>query len=172
MDEENIIKALKDGDMSAVDKLYTIYSEKALRTAYLITSDRFLAEDILQDTFIQCIKSVKSLKNNAAFKPWFYKVLIRTAYKAIKHKKHFIPAEDIYEKADTAVYDRYPSDNIQIYNCIKTLKPALRSTVILFYYNGLSIKEISKIMQCPGGTVKSRLNTARNILKETLKEDF
>ncbi|MBQ8940424.1 MAG: RNA polymerase sigma factor [Firmicutes bacterium] len=172
MDEENTVQALKDGDMSAVDLLYNTYAKNALRTAFLITSDHYLAEDVLQETFIQCIKSIKTLKNNAAFKPWFYTVLVRTAYKVIKHKKHFVPAEDIYDKADTAVYDTYPSENPRILDCIKKLKPVLRSTVVLFYYNELTVKEISRIMQCPQGTVKSRLNTARKILKKEFKEDF
>ena len=76
MDEENLIQSLKDGDMSAIDEIYRSYSVPALRTAYLITSERHTAEDVLQDTFIQCIKSINSLKNNSSFKPWFYKILI------------------------------------------------------------------------------------------------
>ncbi|MBQ9519657.1 MAG: RNA polymerase sigma factor [Firmicutes bacterium] len=171
MDEENLIQALKGGDMTAIDEIYRAYSIPALRTAYLMTSERHTAEDVLQDTFIQCIKSINSLKNNAAFKPWFYKILIRNAYKAVKAQKNTIPAQDIYDRADTAVYDSYPSESGELLNCINTLKPKLRSTVILFYYNDLSIKEISQIMQCPQGTVKSRLNTAKKELKKIIEKE-
>ena len=171
MDEEKLIQALKDGDMSAVDEIYRAYSYSALRTAYFITSERHTAEDVLQDTFVQCIKSINSLKNNSAFKAWFYKILMRNAYKAIKAQKNFIPAEDIYEKADTAVYDKYPYENKQILNCINRLPYKLRSTVILFYYNELTIKEISQIMLCPQGTVKSRLDSAKKKLKKIIEKE-
>ena len=171
MDEENLIQSLKDGDMSAIDEIYRSYSVPALRTAYLITSERHTAEDVLQDTFIQCIKSINSLKNNSSFKPWFYKILIRNAYKAVKAQKNIILSEKIYDKADTAVYDKYQSETNVLLNCINALKPKLRSTVILFYYNELSIKEISKIMQCPQGTVKSRLNTAKKELKKIMEKE-
>jgi RNA polymerase sigma factor, sigma-70 family len=171
MDEENLIQALKGGDMSAIDEIYRAYSAPALRAAYLITSDRHTAEDVLQDTFIQCVKSINGLKNNSAFKAWFYRILMRSAYKAVKAQKNLIPAEDIYEKADTAVYDNYPSENSEILGCINRLPYKLRSAVILFYYNGLSIKEISKVMQCPQGTVKSRLDRAKKELRKYIEKE-
>ena len=171
MDEENLIQALKDGDMSAIDEIYRAYSIPGLRTAYLITSERHTAEDVLQDTFIQCVKSIGSLKNNSAFRAWFYKILVRNAYKAAKAQKNLIPAEDIYEKADTAVYDKYPFEKNDILNCINRLPYKLRSTVILFYYNELSIKEISQIMQCPQGTVKSRLDREKKELKKNMEKE-
>lgn len=171
MDEENLIQALKNGDISAVDEIYRAYSAPALRTAYLMTSDRHTAEDVLQDTFIQCIKSINGLKNNSAFKAWFYKILVRNAYKAAKAQKSLIPSEDIYEKADTAVYDKYPSEKSEIISCINRLPQKLRSTVILFYYNELTIKEISQIMLCPQGTVKSRLDRAKKELKKFIEKE-
>ena len=171
MDEENLIQAFKNGDMTAIDEIYRAYCVPALRTAYLITSEQHTAEDVLQDTFIQCIKSIQGLKNNAAFKPWFYKILIRNAYKAVNKQKKFVPSDDIYDKADTAIYDKYPSEKSEIFALVKQLKPKLRFVVILYYYNELNIKEISGIMRCPQGTVKSRLNTAKKQLKILMERE-
>lgn len=172
MNEENIIMQLKSGRLSAIDELYNLYSSYALRTAYLITNDKFMAEDIVQETFIQCIKNINSLKDNKLFKPWFYKILTRLSYREMKKAKKLLPVENIFEKADSQSFDTYFKGDSEIYNCIQSLGEKHRTTVILFYYNDMSIREISKIMGCREGTVKSRLSYARKQLREVLKNEL
>ena len=166
MTEEKTIEELKQGDISALERLYEKYSAQALRTAYLITSDRYMAEDILQESFIQCYKYIGSLKDNSAFKPWFYKILTRLAFREIKRAKRILPVESIYEQ-DTAVSDKYfqNAEDSELYSYIDRLRPKLKTAVILFYYNEMSIKEIAETLSCREGTVKSRLSTARKQLK-------
>lgn len=173
MNEYEAVQALKSGDMSGFELLFNTYAKQGIRTAYLITSNRQTAEDILQETFIQCFTHIHTLKDNSAFRPWFYKILTRLAYKeALKAKKQ-IPVEDIYDKAEQAVYDRHPTDSDNIYAYVCKLKPKHKTTVVLYYYNDMSIKDISRIMHCPQGTVKSRLNAAKATLKKILeKEEF
>ena len=166
MTDEKAIEELKQGNISALEYLYEEYSTQALRTAYLITSDRYMAEDILQDAFIQCYRYIGSLKDNSSFKPWFYRILTRLAFREIKKTKKLLPVENIFEN-DTAVSDEYFQgfENSELCKYIDRLKPKLKTTVILFYYDEMSIKEIAGIMSCREGTVKSRLNTARVQLK-------
>ncbi len=166
MTEERIIEELKQGNISFLDELFEIYGAPALKTAYLITLDRYMAEDILQETFIQCCRNIGSLKDNSAFKPWFYKILTRLAFREIKKAKKLVPVEDVYTR-DTAVSDEYFKDreNSGLYTYIDKLKPKLKTTLILFYYDEMSIKEIARAMSCNEGTVKSRLSRARKQLK-------
>ncbi len=170
MSEEKIIEALKRGDITALDRLFELYGSVGLRTAYLITSDRYMAEDVLQETFIQCWKYIGSLKDISAFRSWFYKILTRLAYREIKKSKRVLPVENIFEKAEKAVNDRYFTDksDSELYDCIEKLNTKLKTTVILFYYDEMSIKEIAEAMSCREGTVKSRLNTARKQLKRLI----
>ena len=139
MNEEKAVEALKNGDISQLDILYDIYAKKLLRTAYLIVGEYHTAEDILQDTFIQCLKTIDSLKDNSAFRPWIYKILVRNSYNAVKKGKRLMPTEKIYDE-HSCTFDNYPSENSEIYQCIKQLKPKLRTALILYYYNCMSIK--------------------------------
>ncbi len=166
MTEEKLIENLKQGDFSTLDELFEIYGTPALRTAYLITSDKYMAEDILQETFIQCCRRIGSLKDNSAFKPWFYRILTRLAFREIKKAKKLIPVENIYEQ-DIAVSDEYFKDreSSRLYTYIDRLRPLLKTTLILFYYDEMSIKEIAAALSCSEGTVKSRLSRARKQLK-------
>ena len=173
MKEEKIIADLKVGSIEALEKLYALYAEGGLKTAYLITSDKYMAEDILQETFIQCYKHINSLRDSSAFKPWFYKILTRLALKEIKKSKRLTPIENIFERADTSVSDTYFSSykDSYLFNYIEALKPKQKAVIIHFYYNEMSIKEIAKTLGCREGTVKSRLNSARNNLKKAIENE-
>ncbi len=170
MHEETAVRALKSGDMSGLETLYALYAKPALRMAYLIVSDYQTAEDILQDAFIQCLRSIKTLKDNNAFRPWFYKIVTRLSYKAAGKSKQTVPCEDIY--GDISVTDRYPSDTSYIYDCIKTLGAKHRAVIVMYFYADMSIKEISSALGCPQGTVKSRLNAATKLLKERMEGEY
>lgn len=168
MNEERIIEELKHGNLSALEDLYEIYSIPALKTAYLIVADKFMAEDILQETFIKCYKSINQLKDNNAFKPWFYKILTRIAYREIKKSKKLQPVENIFENITSSHTDKYFANYTDslIYQYIERLSIKQKTTIILYYYNDMSVKEIAKVMNCYEGTVKSRLNSARKQLKK------
>ncbi len=171
MTEEKLIEELKTGNNQAFTEIFNLYAEKGLKTAYLITSDKYMAEDILQETFIQCFMSIKSLKDNKAFKPWFYRILTRLAYKEIKKHKKILPVECIYEKADSAVNDSYFTDKEcnELWAYINKLSIKHKTVIILYYYNNMSIKEIAKAVRCSEGTVKSRLSCARKKLKNNIE---
>jgi RNA polymerase sigma factor, sigma-70 family len=170
MKEEHVIEELKKGNTDIFSELYDIYAEKGLKTAYLITSDKYLAEDILQETFIECCKSINSLKDNSAFKPWFYKILTRLAYKEIKKLKKLVPVENIFENVEGSHYDRYFKDDL-INSYINKLDIKHKTVIILYYFNDMSIKEISKITGCYQGTIKSRLNSSRTKLKKLIEKE-
>ena len=74
----------ENGDEDALCKLYSVYAQSALRSAYLITNNLHSAQDAVEDTFVQCYNNINKLKNNGAFKVWFYKILTRNACKYAK----------------------------------------------------------------------------------------
>lgn len=172
MDEQQVIEKIREGDMTAFEDLYNAYKNKALQMAYLMTGNQNMAKDIVQEAFIECYLSIGKLKQTEYFKTWFYKILRRTAWRNIKKENKLILTEDIEELAETKKIwqDLYEQSDISAFliSQIKKMDYKKQMTIILYYYNELSIKEIAKVMGCLEGTVKSRLNSARRQLKKYL----
>ncbi|WP_252247465.1 RNA polymerase sigma factor [Clostridium sp. ZBS4] len=177
MSEKELVQKIQSGDMNALGEIFEIYKNQALKYAYLITGNKFTSEDIVQESFIKCYLSAKSLKNIEQFKPWFFKILTRLAWKHVGKEKKALPFENIFEKANDESIDKSIDIYIRdqeaetLHAEIEHLDLKQKTVIILFYFNGLTIKEIAKIMGCFEGTVKSRLYTARKKLKETLSKD-
>ena len=174
MSEAELVEKIQSGDMNALGEIFKIYKNQALKYSYLITNDKFTSEDIVQEAFIKCYCSAKSLKNVEHFKAWFFKILTRIAWKRVGKDKKTLPLDNIFEKVNDESIDK--SINMYIRNQeeevlhgeIENLDLKQKTAIVLFYFNGLNIKEIAKIMGCFEGTVKSRLYSARKKLKESL----
>lgn len=177
LDEQQVIEKIREGDMAAFDDLYDAYNKKALRMAYLMTGNQNMAKDIVQEVFIECYLSIDKLKHAEYFKTWFYKILKRTAWRHIKKENKFVLTETTEELENIKMVwdDPYEQSDLSTFliSQIKRMDYKKQTTVILYYYNELSVKEIAKVMGCLEGTVKSRLNSARKQLKEYLvKENY
>ncbi|OPJ64388.1 RNA polymerase sigma factor [Clostridium oryzae] len=174
MCEEELVIKIQSGDMNALGELFDIYKNQSFKYAYLITGNKHTSEDIVQEAFISCYKNVKSLKNVKLFRSWFYKMLTRIAWRYAKKDKKLLPVDNIFEKADEKSTDtsieQYlrKEQNNNLYAEIEKLDLKQKTVIVLYYFNGLTVKEIAKIMGCFEGTVKSRLYTARRKLKSNL----
>lgn len=176
LQERELVVNVQQGDMKAFEQLFDLYKHKALRTVYSMTRDKDVSEDIVQEVFVSCYISIKGLQNPEYFKTWFYRVLTRTAWRYMDKEKRLIPVEDILKKSE----DSHRNSSLEklelkesselIYQEIIKLKPKIQTTLILYYYNEFSVKEIAQIMECLEGTVKSRLHTGRRKLKLSLTE--
>lgn len=174
-----LVTKLQNGDESAFDTLFTVYKNTAVRTAALITGDFSLAEDIVQDTFVKCLTSINTLKDPYKFYPWLLKILTHFSWKASKKKSSLVLKDEIYEDFEDIklqTKDSYPSDRIAeysyLYEAVYSLNTKQRTTLILYYFNDLSIKEIAKITNSLEATVKSRLHAAKKSLKKSLNEKY
>lgn len=180
LQEIDLVVNVQRGDIKAFEELFELYKYKALRTVYLMTRDKDISEDIVQEAFVLCHTSIKGLKDPEYFKTWFYRILTRTTWRYMKKEKRLIPVEHIFEKLE----DNYEQTSLEkleqketaklLYQEILKLQPKLQTTLILYYYNEFSVKEIAEIMNCFEGTVKSRLYTGRRRLRTSLikYEDF
>lgn len=174
MEEREIVERLKQGDRDALGELYAIYGNKALRTAYLICSDRFLAEDVVSEVFICVYKNIGKLKETEHFRGWFFRILGRAAVKICKREGRVKPTEDIGVILDRGggVRDEYFAAERfkELYGEIERLSPKLRAVIVLYYFNDMSIREIAQSLGLFEGTVKSRLYRAKKELKAGLSE--
>jgi len=179
MIDPEIIKRCQQDDQSAYDELYQVAGKKALWTVFLLAGKMNMAEDIVQEAFFQCFRSIKKLQKPELFPVWFNSILLRTCWHMVS-KERKRPAVSFEEenlsdlKSDENVLEKVESDHISsvIREAVNRLKPSMRSTVVLYYYNDLTIREIAQVMGCFQGTVKSRLHYAKKELEKELKKEF
>lgn len=179
LDLINTINRCQLGDLEAFNELYDSYHDKALKTAYLISNHKGIAEDIVQEAFIQCFYGMKKLRDIEKFNSWFYRILVRVSWRMLSKFKYGYPLE---EMDDSAVSDNNQSsveemiENNETYHKIQesleTLSKPMKTAVILYYYNDMTVGEIANVLGCFEGTVKSRLYHARKCIKTDLEEYF
>lgn len=159
------------GDTEAFKELFTYIEPKAFGTAYLISGKRGLSEDIVQETFVNCMEQIKSLKCPAAFNVWFYRILTRVGWRMVKQYSKIPPKEaqntcrnDFEEQVQKSMtYSKLRTS-------VNELSANLKTVIVLYYFNEMSIKEIAKITHTLEATVKTRLFYARTILHKKLED--
>lgn len=179
MIDPEIIKRCQSEDQNAYDELYRIAGKKALWTVYMLTGKMNTAEDIVQEAFFQCFRNIKKLKKPEMFPVWFNSILIRTCWHMVYTERKRPAASYELEalsnlESDENVLEKVESDQISsmIRKAVNRLKPSMRTTVVLYYYNELTIREIAQVMGYFQGTVKSRLHYAKKILEKELKNEL
>lgn len=180
MEIEEIVMRCKLGEKEAFRELLQAVEKKALATAYFLSDNRGIAEDILQETYMKCFMEINKLKEPKAFKVWFFKILVRTGWEMSKKQSSLVPLEITSENEELFcdenqerknVIDNYEIKNV-MENAINNLSRNLKTVVILYYYNDMSVEEISKVTGCFKATIKSRLFYARAALKKQLGNCF
>lgn len=173
--EEALVRRLQTGDEGAFDELFALYQKQAVRTAALITGDAALAEDVAQEAFVLCLLHIKELREPSRFRPWFFRTLTRCAWKGMGEKLPAVDWSEALEQVLPAAADIYPSETEAayetLYQALEGLGRKQRTTVILYYFNDLSIKEIAQATGTLEGTVKTRLFAARRRLKRALEAE-
>lgn len=154
--------------------LIELYGNDVLRIATLYTQNPSTAEDIFQDVFFKVNKYLSSFSGKSSEKTWIIKITINTCKDYLKSawRKKIVPLEDFNETSDNVSYDNniIDSENASmIFNEILTLPLKYKDVLILYYYKDFSTAEISKILNVPEATVRTRMKRARELLKEKLK---
>jgi RNA polymerase sigma factor (sigma-70 family) len=177
LENTEIIERCRRGDLESFSELYRMYRKKALGTSYLISGHKGIADDIVQETFIECFLNIRKLKNPEAFEGWFYRILLRTGWRMIKKQNCVISVSDesIMELSAASGSDcgiNRSETRMDVVSALDKLSLPLRTVAILYYYNDMKVEDISKVLGCFTGTVKSRLYKARKILYCELNAEF
>ena len=131
--------------MKQIEKLYDLYSKDVYRFIYSLSFDEEVAKDIMQTTFLECIKSIKNFKGNCSEKTWLLAIAKNQYYTYLKkHPK----TQSIYE-SDFDEVEEFTQDDMykyrEILKVINSLKEPQRQIMILRLINDLTFKEIGKI---------------------------
>ena len=175
MDEHQAIQRLKQGDISGLEFLVTHHQVKAVRTAYLITRDLGLAEDVVQDSFLQTFRSIRGFDSTRPFEPWFMRSVVNASVKMMQRSaKQVEVGDEAYESLFAELAARVESveeqvESIevqnQIWDAMQKLSPRQRAVIVQRYFLEMSEKEMAEEAGSAVGTVKWMLNAARERLR-------
>ena len=157
-----------------LDELYERYKDDAYRLACLITGSRTDGEDLAQEAFVTCAQSIKSLRDGSKFRPWLLKTLSRAAWKYCRKAKRETPVSEFFDagESESALSAVLRTDEQRrLYAALDTLDEKRRVTVVLYYFDDRSVREIAQATGVTEGTVKSRLFSARRHLRQALTEE-
>lgn len=179
LDERQAVERLKRGDIAGLALLVKRYQQQAVYTAYLITHDPALAEDVVQDVFLQLTRYIASFDASRSFGPWLMRSVVHAAARAARRSQHDLPLDDPVEGSSFAelLHDPAPNpaDLVEMAAIEQALEQALlkltpeqRAVIVMRYYLDLSDEEISQALNCATGTVRWRLHTARRQLRALL----
>lgn len=170
-----LVARLRQGDTAALAELYEKYKIPIFRTALAITRDQGAAEDILQECFVRLLTHAQRVRTDAPVGPWLYRVAVNMSCDWVNHRKRWsVSLSQLVERwpvplrVERTVEEREIQEKIR--EAIRTLPLPQQVVIILYYLEGLSLKEMADILEVSEGTVKSRLHYGRKALRELLAE--
>jgi RNA polymerase sigma-70 factor, ECF subfamily len=173
--DAELVRRLQTGDLNALGGLFDRYYRQIFRTAVAITHDETVAEDITQDCFLRLHRYAHRIDTNLPLAPWLYRVTVNLSYTWIsRHQKRRVSLETVvdYLMSPARSTPDYAAEvagmQQEVRQAIASLNFNQRVVVVLHYLNGLSLEDIAQILDCPVGTVKSRLYYARENLRHKL----
>ena len=177
-----LVRRAQKGDYEAFNLLVLKYQSRIISLAHKFVKDIHLAEDIAQESFIKVHKSLNSFREESAFFTWLYRVTVNTAknYLSSKQRKKEMSISEIVDSDGHNIFDKLTADSPEdilaannlrdvIFNSFSALPEELRTALSLREFEGLSYEEIAKILDCPIGTVRSRIFRGREQIQELIR---
>jgi len=185
IEDRVLVKQAQAGDLGAFDSLVRRYQERVYATLYHMTSNHEDANDLTQEAFIKAYKAINSFKGDSSFFTWVYRIAINKTINHLKQRKNKVhmSLNDLDFNAENDpdivafVSEKTPRREVNLSELQEKLNEAMqklsdihRLVVTLHDVQGMSHEEISKIMDCNTGTVRSRLFYARQQLQAHLSD--
>ena len=182
--DQLLVERVREGDKQAFDLLVAKYQRRLMRLLSRIVHDPAEAEDVVQETFIKAYRALRHFRGDSAFYTWLYRIGINTAKNFLATQGRRTPTStDADTEQAEGFYDgehlrdiNTPESMLASKQIAQTVNAAmdalpvdLRTAIALREIEGLSYEEISDIMACPIGTVRSRIFRAREVIAEKLR---
>ena len=181
--DAQLVARVQKGDKRAFDMLVLKYQHKIYSLVSRLVHDPAEVQDIAQESFIKAYRALPNFRGESAFYTWLYRIAVNTAknYLVSRHRR---PSGSDIDIDDVAQYSSEPNlrdidspeqqlqgeQMIRIVNAaIAALPEDLRTALTLREFDGLSYEEIAEVMQCPVGTVRSRIFRAREAIDRELE---
>lgn len=172
-----IIESVNRGNNGDFELLIDRYKDKAFSMLKRILKNEFDAEEVLQDCFIKAYYSLENFRGDSKFSTWFYKIVYNSALSAVTNNKRKIREEmssvdehfDLSED-DNKIYAESNNSREYLLKLVDKLPPRHSLVIILFYIDGMSLEEISKVIDQSIMNVKVMLHRSRNELRYLLEK--
>jgi RNA polymerase sigma-70 factor, ECF subfamily len=182
-----LIERVKQGDVKAFEMLVVKYQRRIERLIGRMVRDVDLVPDIAQETFIRAYRAIPRFRGESAFYTWLYRIAVNTAKKALMELKRdplvsesalaSRDEEDETSRVENELTDGETPDAVlaskqiaaAVNSAIESLSEDLRQAITLREIEGLSYEEIAELMNCPIGTVRSRIFRAREAIAARLR---
>lgn len=181
--DKELVKRAQKGDKVAFDALVTKYHLKVVNLVMRFVKDNDDAQDVAQEAFIKAYRGLKNFRGDSAFYTWLYRIAINSAKNYLvsqgrKTPKYAVDIEDAEHIESATALKEYatPEGNMltseieaTVYRAIKELPEDLKTAITLRELEGMTYDEIALVMECPIGTVRSRIFRARESIDKHLK---
>jgi RNA polymerase sigma-70 factor, ECF subfamily len=182
-----LVRRVQRGDKSAFDALVLKHQHKVIKLVMRYVRDPATAEDVAQEAFIKAYRALGQFRGDSAFYTWLYRIAINTAKNTLLSRDRSPVAYQLdlqNPQESSAVQARLKDPDTPeglliteeiratVNAAIETLPEELRTAIVLRELEGLSYEEIAATMDCPVGTVRSRIFRAREAIDRRLKEVF
>jgi RNA polymerase sigma-70 factor, ECF subfamily len=181
--DQLLVERVQQGDKRAFDLLVLKYQHKIISVVHRYMRDPADVNDVVQEAFIKAYRALPNFRGESAFYTWMYRIAINTAKNDLISKGRRPPSSDVdiedaeYYSGNDNLHDvDTPENNLfrdelqaAVQNVIQSLPDDLRTAVTLREMDGLSYEEIAEIMECPVGTVRSRIFRAREAIDKIIK---
>ena len=181
--DKEIIERVKNGDKKAYDLLVLKYQQRVINLISRFVKNYADALDVSQETFIKAYKALPNFRGESAFYTWLYRIAVNTAknHLTVQSRKITKSDYDVTEieqiEGNMTLTEQTTPENLLIkdelqdivLNTIENLPEDLKSAIMLREIEGLSYEEIAAVMECPVGTVRSRIFRARETIDNKIK---
>ena len=165
----------REGVRQLIDQYIQRYGKRLYGLCRSLCPNRFDADDLYQETWLKVVKNISKYDPERDFEPWLTHICVNTYRSALRRLARsplldFSNAED-QERLLGSIPAPEQKDYSPLYEAVAALPDKLRLTVALFYFQDMDLKSTAQALGIPAGTVKSRLNKARSLLKEALAHE-
>lgn len=181
--DQQLVKRVQQGDKRAFDLLVIKYQHKILAIVGRYVKDNGEVHDVVQETFIKAYRALANFRGDSAFYTWIYRIAINTAKNHLVARGRRPPSRDVdmdeaefYSGSDSLRDVDTPESELMrdqleavVHAAIRALPEDLRTAVTLREMDGLSYEEIAEVMNCPVGTVRSRIFRARESIDKQIE---
>ncbi len=166
-----LVNDCKRGDRRAMSQLVDQYQRPVFNAAYRILGNKDDAADATQTVFLKVFENIGKYNQEFKFFSWVYRIAINESLNQVKKRRHQQPLDDSQTSPWQDPEEKLDSERLckRVQDAMMLLNDDYRTVVVLKHISGCSYEQIGEILQLPEKTVKSRLYSARQLLRKTLK---
>ena len=180
--DKELVARVQQGDKSAFDLLVLKYQHRIIQLVNRFVKDPSEAQDVAQEAFIKAYRALGNFRGDSAFYTWLYRIAINTAKNYLmsrtrRHSDYEVDVQDAEQVENAPQLKGMETPDNELMNdqiveaireAIKTLPEDMRTAITLREFEGMSYEEIAEAMDCPVGTVRSRIFRAREAIDKKL----